>query len=470
MHEKKVDAGVVNRLITLQYEHSYDVLKSSTIFNPIEIRFAFTKNRHTELILDVDRHLNKLKRSPDSIYFQAIDRWFGDKATSLIPSWLYWMGAVFLFIICFLIFLNAVLNYRVKQKTRQLREEIKERELTEEIMKKERDQFRAISNTSPLAIYLSTGLEQKAEYINQKFTTLFGYTINEVPSVAQWWPLAYPDEKYRNQIETEWQKRVKISIETKTAIEPMEVVVTCKDGSKKNISWGYITIGEKSWAFGHDLTELRRAEGKIKSSLKEKETLLHEVHHRVKNNMQVINSLLKLQSNNIEDKNVKEILKDSQSRVYAMSAVHETLHGSENLSEIDLKSYLSKITTSIYQTYSTDHQKIKLNNNVEEAPISLNQAYPLGLTINELVSNSLKYAFPNDRTGEITVNIEKLENELELTITDNGIGMSKGFDWKNTKSLGLKLVRTLVENQLDGSIDLDNSNGTKFTIKFNIET
>jgi PAS domain S-box-containing protein len=219
-----------------------------------------------------------------------------------------------------------------------------------------------------------------------------------------------------------------------------------------------------------DITEIKEVEEQIKSSLKEKETLLHEIHHRVKNNMQVINSLLELQSNNIEDVKTKEILKGSQSRVYAMSAVHETLHGSENLSKINLKSYLTKITTSIFQTYSIDHQEIKLNNNVEEVSINLNQAYPIGLTINELISNSLKYAFPDERKGEISVNLKQLDKEVELIVMDDGIGIPDALDWKSSKSLGLKLVRTLVENQLDGSIDMEGKNGTKFTIKLKIET
>jgi len=208
----------------------------------------------------------------------------------------------------------------------------------------------------------------------------------------------------------------------------------------------------------------------LKKSLHEKETLLHEIHHRVKNNMAVISSLLKLQSNSIEDQHVKNILKDSQSRIYAMLAVHETLHGSENLSEIDLKSYLSKIITSIFQTYSTDHRKVNLKSDIDETPISLNQAYPLGLVVNELISNSMKHAFPDERKGEICASIQKTDNQLELVVNDNGVGISEGFDWKNSNTLGLKLVRTLVENQLDGSIDLESSNGTKFAIKFNIET
>jgi len=220
----------------------------------------------------------------------------------------------------------------------------------------------------------------------------------------------------------------------------------------------------------NDVTERRKAENKISASLKEKETLLHEVHHRVKNNMQVISSLLKLQSDNIEDYQIKEVLKESQSRVYAMSAVHETLHGSENLSEIDLKTYLSKITTAIFQSNSNSSGNVKLKSDVEDSPISINQAYPIGLVVNELISNSLKYAFPDDRKGQITVKMKKLKKGLKLTVADNGVGIPDELDWKNSSTLGLKLVRTLVENQLDGSLDMESNNGTKFTIKFNIET
>ncbi|MCP4631776.1 MAG: sensor histidine kinase [candidate division Zixibacteria bacterium] len=111
-----------------------------------------------------------------------------------------------------------------------------------------------------------------------------------------------------------------------------------------------------------------------------------------------------------------------------------------------------------------------MNNDIDDAPISINQAYPLGLISNELVSNSLKYAFPNEKNGEINVSLKKQDKQLELSIKDNGIGIPNDFDWKSSSTLGLKLVRTLVENQLDGSIDMESNNGTKFTIKFDIET
>ena len=216
------------------------------------------------------------------------------------------------------------------------------------------------------------------------------------------------------------------------------------------------------------IIERQQAEEQIKASLTEKETLLHEIHHRVKNNMQVISSLLDLQSNSVKDNHIKEALREGQSRVHTMAAVHEALHESDNLSEIDLQTYLNKVTSNIFQTYSIEPGKIRLINQVEPLPISINQASPLGLIINELVSNSLKYAYPDDRKGTITVGMKKHDDGFELTVMDDGVGMMEGIDWRNTNSLGLKLVRSLAESQLDGSIELDNTKGTKFTVKFNI--
>jgi len=186
--------------------------------------------------------------------------------------------------------------------------------------------------------------------------------------------------------------------------------------------------------------------------------------------MQVIASLLKLQSHAVEEQEVKDILNESQNRVYAMSAVHEILHGSENLAEIDLKVYLSKITNTIFQSFLVSQTRIKLLKDIEDILISINQASPLGLIVNELVSNSLKHAFPEERKGIITISVKCFDNQFELLFKDNGIGIPDGFDWKNSGTLGLKLVRTLTENQLDGTIEMESKNGISFIIKFNLET
>jgi len=185
--------------------------------------------------------------------------------------------------------------------------------------------------------------------------------------------------------------------------------------------------------------------------------------------MTVISSLLKLQANSLEDERLKAVLVDSQNRVQSMSAIHETLCQSDNLSAVDMEIYLSRLAGAVAQNYSIG-SKVNLKIESKNILIGAKQASPIGLIVNELITNSFKYAFPDNQEGEIKISMQKSEDIIELDYADNGVGMPKGLDWKNPHSLGLKLVRTLVENQLDGSIDLDNTNGTKFTIRFKIET
>jgi len=214
-----------------------------------------------------------------------------------------------------------------------------------------------------------------------------------------------------------------------------------------------------------DTTPQKEAGEQIRNALHEKETLLKEIHHRVKNNMQVITSLLKLQYDSTENESVKAILRESQSRVYAMSAVHETLYGSENLADIDLKSYLSKIAVAIQQTYA-DNRQISIRIAAPPIRLNLKQSVPLGLTINELLSNAFKYAFPDGRTGHIEMVLEENGPELQIMVRDDGVGLPEPLDWTNCRTLGLRLIRTLVENQLDGRLEVINDGGLKFTFKF----
>lgn len=144
--------------------------------------------------------------------------------------------------------------------------DITKRKRMKEALKKSEEKFRALADTSPLAIYMSVDIKQVGEYMNPTFTRLFGYTLDDVPSIDHWWPLAYPNESYRNQIAEEWQEKVKKAVETQTEIEPMEVVVTCRDGSTKNISWGFIAIGEQNWACGFDQTERKQTEKALQKS------------------------------------------------------------------------------------------------------------------------------------------------------------------------------------------------------------
>ena len=205
---------------------------------------------------------------------------------------------------------------------------------------------------------------------------------------------------------------------------------------------------------------------KIVFSEREKETLLKELNHRVKNNMQVIISLMRLQADRIESEELRTSFLETQNRIYAMSAVHETLHLSKNLSSVDLSEYLTKLSDTTFHTYRTDGGKIQFSAEIQPIPVELEKSYPIGLVINEFLSNSLKYAFPDGQEGEIRISGELEGNTVSLIISDTGIGIPQNLDWRSIDSLGLSIVRSLVEDQLQGTIDLDRTHGTKWTITF----
>jgi two-component sensor histidine kinase len=217
-----------------------------------------------------------------------------------------------------------------------------------------------------------------------------------------------------------------------------------------------------------EIIKRQQAEEQIKVSLKEKEILLQEIHHRVKNNLAIVSSLLRLQYSSMKDERLKEALMDSKNRVKAMSMIHETLYQSENLSSIDISMYLSKLARAIFQNYKIGN-KINLKIEAKKILIGVKRATPLGLIVNELISNSLKYAFPDKRKGEIKISLQKKEDYIELIFMDNGIGIPKVFDWQNTKSLGLHLVKLLGEGQLGGEVELNRDQGSCFIIKFKPE-
>jgi PAS domain S-box-containing protein len=205
------------------------------------------------------------------------------------------------------------------------------------------------------------------------------------------------------------------------------------------------------------------SEKKIQASLDEKVILLHEIHHRVKNNLQIIISLLNLQSRYIVDEQTQRLIRESQNRVRAMALVHEKLCSSTDISKIDLDDYIRFLGNNLFGFYGVKGKRIILTTDIRDILVDINTAIPVGLIINELVSNTLKYAFPDGRKGEIFIAIKREDHILSILIKENGIGIPEDLDWRNAKSLGLRLVISLVE-QLQGTIELDRSAGTAFKI------
>ncbi|RJQ87546.1 MAG: PAS domain S-box protein [Desulfobacteraceae bacterium] len=217
-----------------------------------------------------------------------------------------------------------------------------------------------------------------------------------------------------------------------------------------------------------DITPRRQAEEQIKQSLKEKETLLQEIHHRVKNNMQVIISLLNLQSSTVQDEKVKSLLKESSSRVNAMALIHNYLYQSASLSEIDLNQYFESLAGSLISMYKASRVSIEVS--ADHIKLSMDQAIPCGLIINELISNALKHAFPGNKAGRITIEARQVDKDhYLLNISDNGVGLPDAVYHGKMESLGLKLVRGLAENQLGGRMSVTRDQGTHFTIEIPVE-
>jgi len=213
----------------------------------------------------------------------------------------------------------------------------------------------------------------------------------------------------------------------------------------------------------HDITNQKVAEEKMQASLKEKEALLSEVHHRVKNNMQVIISLLRLQADKIEDKQYADMFKESQNRIKSMSLIHERLYQTKDFANIDFGAHVKSLVDGLYVSHRVDTNKIRLNIDIKDVSFNLENAIPCGLIINELVSNSLKYAFPDERKGKIEISLLVTnEDEIELTVSDDGVGIPEDLDVRAAESMGLHIVRILAEQTLEGKMDLDRTEGTHF--------
>jgi Signal transduction histidine kinase len=237
---------------------------------------------------------------------------------------------------------------------------------------------------------------------------------------------------------------------------------------KVKVNPGYENTFKRVLISFFDITERKEAEESLKASLKEKDILLKEVHHRVKNNLQVISSLLNLQAEYIKDKEAKELFNDSLNRIRSMALIHERLYQSKSFSKINASDYIKDITNYLYRAYKAALKDVKISVKVDNINISIENAIPLGLIINEVVSNSFKFAFKGKEKGLVEVILAKdVKYEYTLLLKDNGIGLPQAVDFRKPKSLGLQLVNNLVE-QLDGSIILDKSNGTQYTVRFTI--
>jgi len=343
-----------------------------------------------------------------------------------------------------------------------LNKEITERKQAEEALWQSEQRYRTLVE-SMVDVVFTLDSEGKFTYLNQTFQDATDYSIHDLIGHSFIEILA---PEYIESTVSHFRQG--LSGET---IPLYEVELLLKNGERLSVELNVTSLldaeGQTIGRIGiaRDITERKQAEEKIKASLAEKELLLKEVHHRVKNNMQVISSLLKLGAGAIKNKEDAAVFKDSQDRIKSMALVYNKLYQAEDLAHIDFREYVRELIRNLVPSYRAVAGKVTTSVECGDVSLGVDQAIPCGLVINELITNSLKYAFPSSRGGEIKVSLAENEGEVELTVSDNGVGIPASLDLAGSKTLGLRLVGNLVE-QLGGKIELDRTAGTSFKITF----
>ncbi|MCK9151734.1 sensor histidine kinase [Methanobacterium alcaliphilum] len=271
--------------------------------------------------------------------------------------------------------------------------------------------------------------------------------------------------KSRGDIEKFWEEIYKINSEQSNILRKLLKKTCLYETQAKVKETEYDELTRLNNELTNTQRELVKKNLQLEKALEEKDMLLKEIYHRVKNNLMVISSLLNLQSYHIKDKEALAGFKESQNRAKSMALIHEKLYKSTDLKNIDFGEYIRAFSLELYHSIVPDPSKIKLVLNVESVMLDINTSIPLGLIVNELITNSMKHAFPEGRSGSIEIDFYKRDDYYILKVLDDGVGIPIELDIENTQSLGLQLVRSLTE-QINGELKINSTNGTEFKITF----
>jgi PAS domain S-box-containing protein len=372
---------------------------------------------------------------------------------------------VWLIIISFLMFMGTLYiyfrlrssNFRRVRRTLEERVEVKTKQLVEKNLELEKLSLVASRTDNAVLIADTNGT---IEWVNDGFIRLF----------------AIPKEKVIGNKLSDINVYSNISNQLNEVIQHRHSRIfesNVNTFNKKNV-WISSTLTpiydesgtlKKFILVDADITTSRQMQQQIEASLKEKDVLLKEIHHRVKNNLQIIISLLNLQSGYIKDETTLKAVKDGQSRVRSMALVHEKFYQSDTVTEIDFGEYLKKLCQFLYQTYGDKTDRIEVVIKGEQILLDMDTAMPCALLVNEIVSNAYKYAFPGLKSGTILIEMKKAGGKIDLAISDNGVGFPAEYNFEKSESLGMQLVQAL-SSQIEGDLKVSQENGSSFEVIF----
>jgi PAS domain S-box-containing protein len=349
-------------------------------------------------------------------------------------------------------------NYFGEKATIVIERDVSDRKKSEEALKQREGLFSKLFNSTPIGIALLNA-HREVEMVNDGFEQLFGYRESELRGL-ELDKLIVPEKRKEEAQRLNESDRVKEVTEKRIR----------KDGTILDvIIYAVPVIVEKSvvgiYGIYVDITDRKKAEEQVHKSLREKEMLLAEIHHRVKNNLAVITGLLELQSYSAENESAKLILKDSQMRVNSIAMVHEKLYQSEDFSEVDIKQYFEELVAIIHKTMSRAATRVEISLQIKPIKLPITQAIPCGLLLNEILTNSYKHAFTGREKGLITVQLTQSNNQLLLTIKDDGIGLPNTPELNIHTSMGMTLIKTLAK-QLEATFSHRSENGAVFEFAF----
>jgi PAS domain S-box-containing protein len=333
--------------------------------------------------------------------------------------------------------------------------------LKDEALKVSESKYRSVVEQSTENIFL-VDLESKAIIeMNDALRKLLGYTRKEMIKLTVYDFIAHPKENIDAKINL---------VLNKGKVFVGERNYRCKDGSLVDVEVGAstVTYGDKKalCVVSRDITDRKRAEEQIKASLKQKEVLLQEIHHRVKNNMQIMMSLLRLQTEGVDNPVMQEKIREYSNRIQTMSLIHQKLYQTKNFSEVNFGEYILTLVNQLFKVYSVPPDKIRVVPDLQDVILDVKQAIPCGLLVNELISNVLKHAFPHEKKGEMLIELSRMDDgRTSLQVRDTGVGVPPDFDIKTSDSLGMQLIDDLTM-EIGGVMELDHSRGCCFKILF----
>jgi PAS domain S-box-containing protein len=432
-------------------EHKYNVERTQILFAPIKDYYSVKKNTNKDILLKINEYIALLKNDKLSIYYEKYDKWLKLHENAKYFKILIYSLIIFFIVIMILFIFIIILRNSIDKKTIEIKE-------SEEKYRLLADKSNAIIcevNEKCEFLYINSSCKDVLGYLPDEMIGRtafeFGYLEYEVPALEKLKEAA----KQGNQQVNTWKFKDKLN---------NSHWLTCYSSSYKNKK-GEIRINVVSF----DITAQKQAEDQLKSSLEEKELLLRELYHRTKNNMNIIISYLHLQKNYTNNEMLNPILDDIISRIHTMSLVHQKLYQSKNLSKINLGEYIHELTLLIWMSFETSTEKVLVSFNCDDIYVLIDIAIPVGLVINEILTNILKHAYPENQNGKVEITLKNdADGMILISISDNGIGLPDDFDISRSHSIGMITIFEIVKRQLQGEVEYENSsNGLKY--KLNIK-